>query len=165
MTLSRAPRRSKSSCDCDFQTKKSAWLPSGNGSPPPKPSLSNSAARYWSGRGGSERGFKLCAKGAGSRGAGSEAPPSTSITRRRAVSQDYHKQLGLIESVHRDFKELSERLGTPEDPHVDRIVLYIDDLDRCPPDRVVEVLQALHLILSVPLFVVVVAVDSTWLLQ
>src|SRR5262249_49989348 len=83
----------------------------------------------------------------------------------RAASQDYHKQLGLIESVHRDFQELSERLGTPEDPHVDRIVLYIDDLDRCPPDRVVEVLQALHLILSVRLFVVVVAVDSAWLLQ
>jgi hypothetical protein len=42
-------------------------------------------------------------------------------------------------------------------------VLYIDDLDRCPPDRVFEVLQAIHLLLAFELFVVVVAVDSRWL--
>ena len=47
----------------------------------------------------------------------------------------------------------------------DRVVLYIDDLDRCPPRRVVEVLQAVHLLLSLELFVVVVAVDARWLLQ
>jgi hypothetical protein len=44
-----------------------------------------------------------------------------------------------------------------------RIVLYIDDLDRCPPERVVEVLQAVHLLLSFKLFVVFVAVDVRWL--
>lgn len=43
-----------------------------------------------------------------------------------------------------------------------RIVLYIDDLDRCPPEKVVEVLQACHLLLCFPLFVVVVAVDARW---
>jgi hypothetical protein len=48
---------------------------------------------------------------------------------------------------------------------IDRIVLYIDDLDRCPPQRVVEVMQAVHLLLAFPLFVVVVAVDSRWLLR
>lgn len=84
----------------------------------------------------------------------------------RAASDDYRKQLGLIASVHRDFSKLSERLGNAEDePYVERIVLYIDDLDRCPPERVVEVLQAVHLILAMKLFVVVVAVDSRWLLQ
>jgi len=46
---------------------------------------------------------------------------------------------------------------------VQRIVLYIDDLDRCPPERVVEVLQAVHLLLAFDLFVVVVAVDPRWL--
>lgn len=44
----------------------------------------------------------------------------------------------------------------------ERVVLYIDDLDRCPAERVVEVLQACHLLLSFPLFVVVVAVDVRW---
>jgi len=47
-------------------------------------------------------------------------------------------------------------------PHIDRIILYIDDLDRCPPERVVEVLQAVHLLLAFPLFVVVVGVDARW---
>ncbi|MBN2528891.1 MAG: peptidoglycan-binding protein [Deltaproteobacteria bacterium] len=46
---------------------------------------------------------------------------------------------------------------------VDRIILYIDDLDRCHPDRVVEVLQAVHLLLALDLFMVVVAVDARWL--
>lgn len=44
-----------------------------------------------------------------------------------------------------------------------RIVLYIDDLDRCPPEKVVIVLQAIHLLLAFPLFVVFVAVDIDWL--
>jgi hypothetical protein len=42
-------------------------------------------------------------------------------------------------------------------------VLYIDDLDRCPPEKVVEVLQAVHLLLAFPLFVVVVGVDARWI--
>ena len=50
----------------------------------------------------------------------------------------------------------------PDLPSFERIILYIDDLDRCPPDKVVEVLQAIHLFLYFPLFVVVVAVDARW---
>ena len=47
-------------------------------------------------------------------------------------------------------------------PIFERIILYIDDLDRCPPDKVVDVLQAVHLLLTFPLFVVIVAVDARW---
>jgi hypothetical protein len=50
----------------------------------------------------------------------------------------------------------------PDLPSFERIILYIDDLDRCPPDKVVDVLQAIHLLLYFPLFVVVVAVDARW---
>jgi hypothetical protein len=50
-------------------------------------------------------------------------------------------------------------------PRIDRIVLYIDDLDRCPPARVVQVLQAVHLMLAFDLFVVVVGVDARWVSQ
>ena len=46
-----------------------------------------------------------------------------------------------------------------------RVVLAIDDLDRCPPERVVDVLQAIHLLLATPLFVVLVAVDPDALLR
>ena len=48
-------------------------------------------------------------------------------------------------------------------PQVERIILFIDDLDRCPHEKVVEVLQAVHLLLAFRLFVVVVGVDSRWL--
>ncbi|HEX7072132.1 MAG TPA: P-loop NTPase fold protein, partial [Rhodothermales bacterium] len=50
-----------------------------------------------------------------------------------------------------------------EEVRINRIVLYIDDLDRCPSDRVAEVMQAVHLLLAFPLFVVVVGVDARWL--
>jgi len=49
-----------------------------------------------------------------------------------------------------------------EERRINRIVLYIDDLDRCPPDKVVQVLQAVHLLGTFSLFVIVVAVDARW---
>jgi hypothetical protein len=85
---------------------------------------------------------------------------------RRAASDDYRKRLGVVSAVHRDFEQLAKFLAPgQEGPDVERIILYIDDLDRCPPPRVVEVLQAVHVMLSLPLFVVVVGVDSRWLLD
>jgi predicted acylesterase/phospholipase RssA len=94
----------------------------------------------------------------------------------RGAAEDYRKYLGVTALIRQDFEQLSRliqrqnaALFRPDaaDPNVDfnRIVLYIDDLDRCPPQRVVEVLQAVHLLLSFPLFVVVVAVDARWLAQ
>lgn len=88
----------------------------------------------------------------------------------RVGSADYEKHLGLIAMIHRDFQKLSDLMekqraeqADPDLPRVDRIILYIDDLDRCyPPTRVVRVLEAVHLLLFFPLFVVVVGVDSRW---
>lgn len=48
---------------------------------------------------------------------------------------------------------------------IDRIVLFVDDLDRCQTDKVVDVLQAVHLLLAFPLFAVVVGVDQRCLRQ
>jgi tRNA A37 threonylcarbamoyladenosine biosynthesis protein TsaE len=50
-------------------------------------------------------------------------------------------------------------------PTIDRVILYIDDLDRCAADRVVQVLEAVHLLLALKLFVVVVGVDPRWLMR
>jgi hypothetical protein len=88
----------------------------------------------------------------------------------RTRSDDYRKHLGLISTVRQDFDALSKRLtagSTDGDGfrRVDRIILYVDDLDRCPEERVIEVLQAVHLLLAYPLFVVVVGVDPRWLLH
>lgn len=83
----------------------------------------------------------------------------------------YQKHQGVVGMLHRDFrfldaqllayKETTQRL--PGLPAIDRVILYIDDLDRCPPAKVLEVLEAVHLLLALELFVVVVGVDPRWL--
>lgn len=109
----------------------------------------------------------------------------------RTKTDDYRKHLGLLALIRRDFDTLSNYIHNlnlnlltppknestdednsepvqaeagqaPPDIGINRIVLYIDDLDRCPPHKVVQVLQAIHLLLAFPLFVVVVGVDSRW---
>jgi hypothetical protein len=82
---------------------------------------------------------------------------------------------GLTGRIHHDLRRLSDDLGAAQrrweasgaegEPPLQRIVLYVDDLDRCTPERVVDVLQAVNLLLTMDLFMVVVAVDPRWLLR
>ena len=51
------------------------------------------------------------------------------------------------------------------DRRINRIVLYIDDLDRCSEELVVQVKQSVHLMLAFPLLVVMVAVDARWMFR
>jgi len=90
----------------------------------------------------------------------------------RSRSGTYTQHLGIVSLVRSDFEQLSrilkelneeERDLEKEAPPIQRIILYIDDLDRCRPEQVVEVLEAVHLLLAFPLFVVVVGVDPRWL--
>ncbi|MGW4056883.1 P-loop NTPase fold protein [Amycolatopsis sp. NPDC004747] len=86
----------------------------------------------------------------------------------RSRTDDYHGNLGLISTIRKDFEKLVALMTDGEDDGtrpLDRIVLYIDDLDRCSPRQVVDVLQAVHLLLAFDLFVVVVGVDPRWLLR
>jgi hypothetical protein len=86
----------------------------------------------------------------------------------RAASEEY--QLGLPTRIRRDLDSLRDYLknlteDTKARRRADRVVLFIDDLDRCGPDVVVKVLEAVHILLSSNLFVVVVGVDVRWLTQ
>lgn len=97
---------------------------------------------------------------------------------RRSKSNDYQKHLGIISIIRKDFEILNDlflghnkeinKNNSNEDfknkfkKPLERIILYIDDLDRCPEDNVVEVLEAVNLLMAFPLFVVVVGVDSRW---
>ncbi len=97
----------------------------------------------------------------------------------RVESNDYRKHLGVLALVRDDFERLSyfiehenrecesfetlEQEQADADRRINRIVLYIDDLDRCSTEKVIQVLQAVHLLLAFPLFVVVVAVDARWI--
>lgn len=91
-----------------------------------------------------------------------------------AREERYATFRGLTGRIHHDLRGLSEGLAAARDrwerdgragpPPLQRIVLYVDDLDRCSHERVVEVLQAVNLLLTMDLFMVVVAVDPRWLL-
>jgi hypothetical protein len=91
-------------------------------------------------------------------------------------SLDYRRRLGLLATVRSDLLKLQREIGknnldtiSPQATSAanakipNRVVLYIDDLDRCPPDKVLQVLEAVHLLLAFQQFVVVVAVDQRWL--
>lgn len=92
-------------------------------------------------------------------------------------STDYRSQLGFLGTVRADLRTIEDEItknnraasrATDQDVQYDeqlpnRIVLYVDDLDRCPPAKVLQVLEAVHLLLAFRLFVVFVAVDSRWL--
>ncbi|MEA5579536.1 P-loop NTPase fold protein, partial [Anabaena sp. UHCC 0451] len=96
----------------------------------------------------------------------------------RLDDNSYQKLLGIMHQIQDDLKDLSEHLTyksantNPEKLKVlkeyfprgpARIVLYIDDLDRCPPDRVVQVLEAVQLLLNTEIFIIVLAIDDRYI--
>lgn len=92
-----------------------------------------------------------------------------------STAERYADFRGLTGRIHHDLRRLSDDLaktrgkwlegGETGRPPLQRVVLYVDDLDRCRPGRVVDVLQAVNLLLTMDLFMVVVAVDPRWLLN
>ena len=103
----------------------------------------------------------------------------------RIEDQSYARELTTLSLARADLAALSRILGaqrieektrsgdtstadsvpSPAQRAVDRVILYIDDLDRCKPADVVRVLQLVHMLLAFELFVVVVAVDARWVEQ
>jgi hypothetical protein len=96
----------------------------------------------------------------------------------RSRDEQYSRQLGLISWIRKDFNKLDDLLRkqyqlteserkeiNPANVQlkIDRIILYIDDLDRCSEEIVIRVLEAVNLLLAFELFVVVVGVDPRWL--
>jgi WD40 repeat protein len=80
------------------------------------------------------------------------------------MPDSYKRHRGVTGKVYQDLQQLADALreanSDPATPSpLERIVLYIDDLDRCAPERVVEVLRAVNLLMSMEIFIVVVAVD------
>lgn len=99
--------------------------------------------------------------------------------------KEYKSRLGIVSIIRKDFETLSELFydNFEEDAStnlsielnkdrkeianqfekgkkLNRIILYIDDLDRCSDEKVLEVIQAVHLLMAFPLFNVVVGVDK-----
>jgi hypothetical protein len=67
---------------------------------------------------------------------------------------DYAAHMGYQNEVIEDLKFLHERVkGEP------RIVVFVDDLDRCSDESIMETLQAINLVLGASDFFVVLAID------
>lgn len=67
----------------------------------------------------------------------------------------HRARLVALDDFRREFDQLSRECITCNG----RLVIFIDDLDRCLPDKAVEVLEAVKLFLDVPGFVFVLGVD------
>lgn len=81
----------------------------------------------------------------------------------KAVEELIARSANLLTPEETDRLRATTKSDVSQGRSFERIILYIDDLDRCPPEKVMEVLQAIHLLLAFKLFVVFVAVDVRWL--
>ena len=93
----------------------------------------------------------------------------------KSGTDSYRKQQGIIATIREDFEILTDLfIGVSSEPKddveqsklkkpIERIILYIDDLDRCSAERIVEVLEAVHLLMAFELFVVVAGIDPDWI--
>jgi len=75
-----------------------------------------------------------------------------------------YERRGVVHQAQVDVKRMSDAMLSSKQKQIfprgdPRIVLFIDDLDRCPPRKVVETLEAVQLLARTKLFVVVLAVD------
>ncbi len=85
----------------------------------------------------------------------------------RVGSNNYEEHLGVVHQAQRHLKHISDAMLNSKQkksfPRGDpRIVLFFDDLDRCPPKKVVETLEAVQLLVKTKLFVVVLAIDAKY---
>jgi hypothetical protein len=70
--------------------------------------------------------------------------------------QDYGKQIGYMADIRDDLEFLANRLRRDQG----RILVTIDDLDRCEPEKAAEVLEAVNLLLNFDSFIVCLGIDA-----
>ena len=71
-------------------------------------------------------------------------------------SAEYGEPIAYMNRIQSDLEELSGRLADERG----RFVVMIDDVDRCEPDKIVEVLQAINLLLNFESFIVCLGIDA-----
>jgi hypothetical protein len=79
------------------------------------------------------------------------------------ADSNYGRQIGYMEDIRHDLEILEARLhegGNPDLEPVARILVMVDDLDRCEPEKAVEMLQAVNLLLNFNSFIVCLGIDA-----
>ncbi len=74
--------------------------------------------------------------------------------REKAESKDQRDMHVSVRDFHKEFAKLVAQLG------VKRLVVIVDDLDRCLPHNVIETLEAIRLFLAAPKTAFVIAADE-----
>ncbi|HKJ66432.1 MAG TPA: P-loop NTPase fold protein [bacterium] len=74
---------------------------------------------------------------------------------------DYRNQMGFQHRVLADLQFMYNRLKRWR--HSPRVVIFIDDLDRCSEEKIMEMLQAINLILGESDFFVLLGIDTEML--
>jgi formylglycine-generating enzyme required for sulfatase activity len=78
---------------------------------------------------------------------------------RREELTHYQAQLRSLEQFQRHFRQLVQVLLRRPDEQPRRLVVFVDDLDRCLPEKALPVLEALKLFLDVEGCIYVLALD------
>ena len=60
------------------------------------------------------------------------------------ISPDYRAQAGYLYLVHTDIRRVLDLVATPDRP----LVIFVDDLDRCSPGTVVQVIEAINIFVA-----------------
>ncbi|RME96912.1 MAG: hypothetical protein D6768_20905, partial [Chloroflexi bacterium] len=76
------------------------------------------------------------------------------------AAQDYKQDIGFMGRIKSDLKDFAEEL-----PRDSKVIVFIDDLDRCEPRKAVEVLEATKLLLELNRFIVFLAIDARIITQ
>jgi len=66
------------------------------------------------------------------------------------------KQIQLVEEFQRSFEKI---IGEYYGKNNERVVIFIDDLDRCPLDKILEILQSINLFLDVKNCIFILGID------
>jgi len=88
---------------------------------------------------------------------------STSASRRVVdmfATGDYKEDIGFMGRIRGDLEDFVGNL-----PPQTKVVIFIDDLDRCDPRKAVEVLEATKLLLELDRFIVFLALDARIITQ
>jgi formylglycine-generating enzyme required for sulfatase activity len=73
----------------------------------------------------------------------------------REAQSHYMQQLTSMEQFEESFKQALEKALGPKG----RLIIFVDDLDRCLPEKAVEILEAIKLFLNVPQTIFVLGMD------
>ena len=85
---------------------------------------------------------------------------ASSVERLEKLEETYAKTAGKLTSELRNLRGLLQKEADAIAAAKTRIVVFIDDLDRCEPDQIIDVLESTKLFLDLRNVVIVLAIDK-----